>query len=211
CQLTAIRAQAAHVELVQEGEKGNYFKDVRPKGTISKLVVSDGAIKQIEQPSDSFGGRPLESADQFYSRTSELLRHKQRAITMWDYEHLVLAQFPSIYKVKCINRAGFIEDRGSTVFCENYPGHITIVTIPDLSKSSHVNPLRPYTPIGTLVAIAEYLENLKNPFTTLHVRNPQFEEIQLEFNVAFMPGKDEAYHLTLLNDDIERFLCPWAF
>jgi len=29
--------------------------------------------------------------------------------------------------------------------------------------------------------------------------------------VTFYTGKDEAYHLNLLNDDIERFLCPWAF
>ena len=211
CKLTAIYAQAGHVTLVQEGEHGNAFKETRPEGTISKLLVSDAAIKSIKQPSPSFGGRRMEPAARFYTRVSERLRHKQRAITMWDYEHLVLEQFPSIYKAKCINRAGFIEEHGEAAFCENYPGHVTLVTIPDLSKSAHTNPLRPYTPIGTLVAIAEYLENLKNPFVKLHVRNPQFEEIQLEFNVAFHPGKDEAYHLNLLNDDIERFLCPWAF
>lgn len=211
CKLTGIRAQAGQVELVQDEKSGSYFKETLPKGTISKLVVSDAAVKRIEQPTDSFGGRPLEPEDRFYTRVSERLRHKQRAITMWDYERLVLEQFPSIYKVKCINRAGFTEDHGQTTFCENYPGHVTVVTIPDLSKSAHVNPLRPYTPIGTLVDIAEYLEGLNNPFVTLHVRNPQFEEIQLEFAVIFRPQVDEPYHLNLLNDDIERFLCPWAF
>jgi len=211
CKLTGIRAQAGQVERVQDEANGSYFKETLPKGTISKLVVSDAAIKRIEQPMDSFGGRPLEPADRFYTRASERLRHKQRAITMWDYERLVLEQFPSIYKVKCINRAGFIEDKGVTAFCENYPGHVTVVTIPDLSKSAHVNPLRPYTPIGTLVDIADCLKGISNPFVTLHVRNPQFEEIQLEFAVTFRPHMDEAYHLNVLNDDIERFLCPWAF
>ncbi len=211
CKLTSIRAQAAQVALIQDEEKDNYFHDIQPKGTISKLVVSNAAIKRIEQPSESFGGRPPEPADQFYTRVSERLRHKQRAITMWDYEHLVLEQFPSIYKAKCINRAGFIEEQGATMFCENYPGHVTLVTIPDISKSARTDSLRPYTPIGTLVDIAAYLENLKNPFIELHVRNPQFEEIQLEFKVTFHAGKDEAYHVNLLNDDIERFLCPWAF
>lgn len=211
CKLTAIHAQAAHVALIQDEENGVFFKEPRPKGTISKLVVSDAAVKSINQPSSSFGGRPAEPANWFYTRVSERLRHKQRAITMWDYEHLVLEQFPSIYKAKCINRAGFVEEHGTTKFCENYPGHVTIVTIPDLSKSAQTNRLRPYTPIGTLVDISEYLEELKNPFIKLHVRNPQFEEIQLEFNVTFHPGHDEAYYLNLLNDEIERFLCPWAF
>ena len=211
CELTAIRAQAGHVALVQDGEHGSSFKETRPKETISKLLVSDTAVKRIAQPSSSFGGRPIEPADQFYTRVSERLRHKQRAITMWDYEHLVLEQFPSIYKAKCINRAGFIEEQGEITFCENYPGHVTIITIPDVSKSAHTNPLRPYTSIETLVDIADYLEGLKSPFIKLHVRNPQFEEIQVEFKVAFYSGKDEAYHLNLLNDEIERFLCPWAF
>lgn len=211
CKLTGIRAQAGLVELVQDEASGSYFKKTLPQGTISKPVVSDAAIKRIEQPRDSFGGRPVEPDDWFYTRVSERLRHKQRAITMWDYEHLVLEQFPAIYKVKCINRAGFVEEKGVTSFCENYPGHVTVVTLPDLSKSAQTNPLRPYTPIGTLVDIEAFLKGVCNPFVTLHVRNPQFEEIQLEFAVIFRPHMDEAYHLNLLNDDIERFLCPWAF
>ncbi|WP_353129938.1 hypothetical protein [Parapedobacter pyrenivorans] len=211
CKLASIRAQAGQVELIQDEANMLYFKTTLPKGTISKAVVSDAAIKRIEQPMDSFGGRPVELADRFYTRVSERLRHKQRAITMWDYERLVLEQFPAIYKVKCINRAGFVEANGTTVFCENYPGHVTVVTIPDLSKSAKSNPLRPYTPIGTLVDITDYLKDVNNPFVTLHVRNPQFEEIQLEFAVIFRPQLDETYHLKLLNDDIERFLCPWAF
>src|SRR3546814_3196397 len=71
CKLTAIRAQAAHVALVQEGENGTSFKETRPKGTISKLLVSDASVKRIEQPSPSFSGRPMEPADQFYTRVRD--------------------------------------------------------------------------------------------------------------------------------------------
>ncbi len=211
CKLKAIAAQAGLVELVQDGINNVHFTEIRPKGSIAKLLANDAAIKTINQPADSFGGRPTEPPQAFYTRVSERLRHKQRAITMWDYEHLVLEQFPSIYKVKCINRAGFVEHSGVTEFCENYPGHVTLVTIPDLSKATHTNPLRPYTPIGVLVDITDYLRKISNPFITLHVRNPQFEEIQLEFDVMLRANMDEAFYLNQLNDDIERFLCPWAF
>jgi len=211
CKLRAITAQAGQVELVQDEINNVYFTEIRPKGSIAKLVVNDAAIKGINQPADSFGGRPAESGAAFYSRVSERLRHKQRAITLWDYEHLVLEQFPSIYKAKCINRAGFVDHNGVTEFCENFPGHVTLVTIPDLSKSTYANPLRPYTPIGTLVDITNYLRKISNPFVALHVRNPQFEEIQLAFDVVLRPNRDAAFYLNQLNDDIERFLCPWAF
>ncbi len=211
CKPVSITAQAATVALVQEIPSGSYFKATLPKGTITKALASDAAIKRIEQPDDSFGGRPTEQPSAFYTRVSERLRHKQRAITIWDYEHLVLEHFPAIYKVKCINRAGFVDHDGKTEFCENYPGHVTVIAIPDLRQATRANALRPYTPIGLLVDIAGYLDGLRNPFVTLHVRNPQFEEIQLEFDVIFQANLDEAFHLNLLNDDIERFLCPWAF
>jgi diaminopimelate epimerase len=33
------------------------------------------------------------------------LRHKNRAITIWDYEHIILQKFPEIHKVKCLNHS----------------------------------------------------------------------------------------------------------
>lgn len=211
CKPVSITAQAGVVELVQDIPSGHYFKEPLPRGTITKILASDAAIKRIEQPSDSFGGRPVEHATAFYTRVSERLRHKQRAITLWDYEHLILEHFPSIYKVKCINRAGFMDHNGKTEFCGNYPGHITVITIPDLRQATRANVLRPYTSIGLLADIAAYLNAFRNPFVKLHVRNPQFEEIQLEFDVIFHANLDATFHVNQLNDDIERFLCPWAF
>ena len=38
----------------------------------------------------------------FYTRVSERLRHKDRAINLWDYERLILEAFPQIYKAKCL-------------------------------------------------------------------------------------------------------------
>ncbi len=59
----------------------------------------------MKQPFQSFDGKHAEVGKEFYTRVSERLRHKGRAITAWDYEHLVLDRFPGIYKVKCITHA----------------------------------------------------------------------------------------------------------
>jgi len=144
-------------------------------------------------------------------RVSERLRHKQKAITIWDYEHIVLEKFQKIFKVKCINHAGFYSRNGEELFCENYPGHVSVITIPDLNQATSINPLRPYTPIGLLNQIDKYLKTITSPFVNLHVKNPQFEEIQLEFNVKFYENLSESFYLQLLNTEIEQFLCPWAF
>jgi len=211
CKMIQIRAQAARVQLVQHEEKQIEYRQLLPANTISKPVISDGAIKKIEQPFDSFNGRTRETDDHFYIRVSERLRHKQRAISIWDYEHIALEKFPELFKVKCINHAGFYPKGNEEVFCENYPGHVTVITIPKLNNATTINPLRPYTSLGLLTNIYDYLKTIVSPFVRLHVKNPQFEEIQLDFKVKFHDNLSESFYLQLLNTEIEQFLCPWAF
>lgn len=211
CKIIDIKAQGALAELVQSESAGIEFRNTLPAGTVSKLKLSDSAVKSITQPADSTGGRVRESDPDYYQRVSERLRHKQRAVSIWDYEHLILQEFPSLYQVKCLNHTGFYEKNGENVFCENFPGHVTVICIPDLKNKSNSNPLRPYTPIATLTDTSIYLEKLKNPFAQLHVVNPQFEEVQLEFEVRFNDLMDEVFYRNLLDIEIEQFLCPWAW
>src|SRR5690606_38307786 len=99
-------------------------KEPLPPGTISKLLLADPAVKKIEQPVTSSGGKTLEDDASWYRWVSERLRHKQRAVSPWDYERLILEAFPEIYKVKCIPHA-----RPGN---ELSPGHVMLVPVPDL-------------------------------------------------------------------------------
>jgi len=211
CKMILVQAQAALVRLQQDFDKQVEFRQTLPAGSISKLVISNAGIKAITQPFDSFDGRTRETDDHFYVRVSERLRHKQRAITIWDYEHIILEKFQQVFKVKCINHSGFYTEQNSEVFCENYPGHVTVITIPDLRHRLNVNPLQPNTPIGVINNISSYLGTITSPFVKLHVKNPQFEEIRLDFKVKFYDHLNEPFYLNLLNIEIERFLCPWAY
>ncbi|HEY2348328.1 MAG TPA: hypothetical protein VGH64_04905 [Puia sp.] len=211
CKMIMISAQAGLVTLVQDQINLIEFHSTLPAGRITKLLAGDALVKTISQPFDSFNGRTRETDENFYLRVSERLRHKQRAITIWDYEHIVLEEFPAIFKVKCINHSGFYPKGNGEIFCENYPGHVTVVTIPDQQGKSNINPLRPYTPIGLLQDVNDYLLKIISPFVKLHVKNPLFEQIQFDFQVKFYDNLDESFYLQLLNDEIEKFLCPWAF
>ncbi|POY37289.1 hypothetical protein C3K47_05860 [Solitalea longa] len=212
CKLITVQAQAARVTLVQDEATGIEFTQTLPATTISKPAATIVEVKSISQPFESFNGRANETDEHFYLRVSERLRHKQRGITVWDYEHIILEQFPQISKARCINHAGFYPaGDGSEIFCENYPGHVTIITIPDFRNKTGIDPLKPYTPIGTLVNIDAFLRTIISPFVKLHVKNPQFEEVQFEFSVTFHEHLDEAFYGQLLNVEIEKHLSPWAF
>src|SRR5690606_5874912 len=41
--------------------------------------------------------------------------------------------------------------------------------------------------------------------------NPIYEQLILKFDVAFTTGLDRKFYTSKLNDDIKKFLSPWAF
>lgn len=101
-QLIGVVAQAVTVVFEDKGNDQSHFDKPLPAGSISKLAVTVNEVSKVTQPYASFDGKHTEVGKEFYTRVSERLRHKGRAITAWDYEHLVLDRFPGIYKVKCL-------------------------------------------------------------------------------------------------------------
>jgi hypothetical protein len=134
---------------------------------------------------------------------SERLRHKQRALTVWDYERLVLEGFPELYKVKCIpaNAAQRPDD----------PGAIDIVVIPRIRAQSVTNPFEPEAPATLLVVIERYLADRCPPGAVIRVRNAHFVQVQVRVGVRFRGTGDEGFYRARLNDELNRFLSPWAY
>lgn len=212
CRLIMVAAQALTATFTNKNNDPAFSAKVLPSGTISKLDQPIAAVKKIAQPFESFGGRTKEDSSTFYTRISERLRHKDRAIAMWDYERLVLEAFPQIYKVKCLNHTEYEPDEtGKGIYRELAPGHVTVVTIPNQQYHNLRDPLRPYTSLGLLKEIESFLGRRFSCFVNLHVKNPEFEEVRAEFNVHLKDGSDETYCVTELQKAITRFLSPWAF
>jgi hypothetical protein len=214
CKLIAVIAQAGTAQFTDYKMSGNYFKNTLPANTISKLVISDAAIKKITQPYASFGGKTKENDDHFYVRVSERLRHKNRAVAMWDYERMVLEAYPQIYKIKCINHAQILEKTSGTktIYVDNElkPGHVLVVPIPDLKNKNAYDPLRPYTSLGLMTEVRKYLYQYVSPHVNLDVRNPKFEEIQLEFKIKFVTEDNDFYNKQL-KEELEQYMAPWAY
>ncbi len=170
---------------------------------VAKLVVPVAGIKSVSQPYASFAGRMAEDDSAFRVRVSERLRHKQRAISPWDVERLVLQQFPEIYKAKCLTHT-------APDSCEA-PGHLMLIVIPSLHNRNAVDLLRPRADLDTLERIRTYVESLSGPTATVHTANPLYQPIQVSFKAKFQQQLDFGFYRQLLNQEIVRFLSPWAF
>ncbi len=208
CKLLSVDAQAAVATFQDNQNTADFLNTALPAATISKLKAPQSAIKKITQPYSSFGGRAMESSDAFYVRVSERLRHKARAITIWDYEHLILEAFPLIHKVKCLNHTKSVD----ADYNEVLPGHVTIITIPDLKQRNDINPLKPYTSQAMLKAISDFLKKKISCHVQLHVVNPDFEEVKLKFQLKLAKGYDDfTVYKKQLQEEITAFLSPWAY
>ncbi|RQS65777.1 hypothetical protein DID96_25460 [Burkholderia sp. Bp8963] len=218
CRLQCVAAQALEAVFSDQGNAPDFSATPLPAGTITQLATPASAIKSITQPYPSFGGRGAERPQAFYQRVSERLRHKDRAIDLWDYERLILDAFPQIYKVKCLNHTCYEPaDSDSTgpcsggIYRELAPGHVTIVALASLTSQQHRDPLKPYTSLRLLNEIQSFLQRRCGCFAQLHVKNPQFESVRAEFKLKLRDGYDQAYYTTQLQQAITRFLSPWAF
>lgn len=205
CRILGIHFQAVEVEEIREGEGAPFPSDLLAAGTIQRLRLPEAAIKKVEQPYPGYGGRAPESPKDYQLRVSERLRHKDRAITLWDYERLVLQAFPEIYRVHCLPHTRYEDD----IFEENRPGHVTIIPLPDLRGRRDIHPLRPYTHQDTLEEIREFLSRRISPHVRLHVRQPRFEEVRLSMKLRFRPGLPFGLYREKLREEVGAFLTPW--
>lgn len=218
--LIDVIAQANQATFADNENDPAHFAVPLPEKTISKPLVKIPEVKLIEQPFESFDGKPKEQGRQFYQRVSERLRHKGRAITPSDYEHMVLEQFPSVYKVKilshtdprCLCRHENEPPQKDDCCCaQPAPGHVLIIPVSNVRNKNAIDPLKPRTGRRTLLKIEEYFKKRVSPFVKVHAKNPTFEEVKVSFSVKFYTGVDKGFYLKKLNEDIIRHLTPWAF
>lgn len=206
CQVINVHPQAITAVFSDNGNELSHLAEPLEANTIAKLSQSQAVIKSVEQPYATFNGKLPEEGNDYYRRVSERLRHKNRPITIWDFERIVLEEFPSVYKLKCLNHT-----RMNEYYSEQAPGNVSLIVISNLRNQNAVNPLQPTTSLSTLTAIKEFLTPLKNPFIELHIKNPTFEEVQVEFNVRFYEGTDQSFYQNQLNEDLKKYLSPWAY
>ncbi len=179
-------------------------------GSIAKLVNGDFNVKKVEQIYPSFGGRTPEVNGHFYTRVSEQLKHKGRALMLSDYEKIVLEGFPEIEKAKCITHTMGLSAIDYKRDLEVAPGYIVITVIPDLTKLESGNLIAPKVPVSLLEKIGDYVRKRTSPFARIKIMNPRYEGVDVVIKVRLHRGKSPDFFTKKLKDDITLFLAPWV-
>jgi len=198
-----IHAQAVGSTFIDNNNTLEHLENGLGANTISKLEQRLATIKKLEQPYTSFNGIPKESDLDFYRRVSERLRHKNRAITVWDYEHLILQEFTYLHKIKCLNH--------STRTSFNAPGNVLLVAVPNIINQNVYDIYKPKLSQAKLNAIKNYVNKLNTLHVDAEVISPKYEPVKIGLKAAFKENLDANHYTKQLKIDIAAYLSPWAF
>jgi len=195
--VTSARAQALEVSFDPESSGKSLYGKALPEKTITKLSKSITGLKAVSQPETGEDGILEEDEKMFLLRASEQLRHKGRAWSIWDYEHLILEKFQNVSYVKCLsscNKDG-----------EYSPGEITLVVIPSVKN----NDLKPS--IGGVLKneIKDFIKSVSSPFVTVNVISPSYQEIKVNAEIHLKKEyTDTARYQGEIMESLNSFLCP---
>lgn len=205
CDLIGIHTQAVRAQRVLETDSADDPGQALPPDTVQGLLQRLPGIKTAAQPYSSFGGRSAEGDETYYRRVAERLRHKQRALSAWDVEHLLLEQFPELYRVKCLS----VDQQ--TYDTQVPPGQVEVIVLPNLRGRLPQDPLQPRLPLADLDRMSAWLQTLGPEAAHYRLRNARFLPLQVEARLRLRPGYEAAYYLQQLNAELTRYLSPWAF
>ncbi|WP_315833157.1 hypothetical protein [Bradyrhizobium prioriisuperbiae] len=174
-----------------------------PPHTIKASVEELPYVATIDQPMQSFGGRPPETGRSFQTWMGERLRHKDRAILGWDYERLVLEAFPTIWKVQTLAARNM--RRGAA------PGDVLVVVVPGADSIEVIDPTAPLASADMLAQIGASLAAATSPFVQLSVSNPIYVRITVTAKVQFSEDEDPGACIRRLDTELVQYLSPWFY
>ena len=116
---------------------------------------------------------------------------------------MILEAFPDIYRVQGLPVDAFDDPRLADA--------IQIIVIPDIRGKLPSDPFEPKAPADTLLKIERYLLARSSPLARFTVKNPRYVELKVRFQVRFREGYNPGYYRPLLNEELKRYLSPWAY
>lgn len=169
-------------------------------GSVKTLDPPVPGVIALSQPLPGFALREAEDLPALRRRAAERLRHRQRAITPWDFERLVLEAFPEVFKIKCMPQ----RPRGEC------PGRVLVVVVPALPPGFDIDGTEaPRLDAATLQRIADFLAERSAPSLQMVVRNASYERIQVRCVLRLARDARAGERLRLLNQALRDFLSPW--
>ncbi len=176
------------------GASGN-----KPAGSITQLRNSVLYVDSVVNLEAAAGGREIEDWVSVRRRGTSQLRHRDRAVTLEDYQDLAMRAAPAVAKAKCVpNRDLSSEKQGQNIKA----GVVSLIVVP------HSHKRKPTPDAALLRKISNFINERKIPDVELLLFGPEYVEVTLEIEVIASANKTGKNLVELCRLKLERFLHP---
>jgi len=176
------------------GARGNV-----PEGAANQLRSAVLYITAVSNPIAAAGGADIEPMDRVRHRGATLPRHRQRAVTVEDYQDLALLASSRVARAQCVP---LFDLSLEPAVRRRQPGLVSVIVVPDGAVSR-------LTPDSELLRqVRQHLDGCRNTATDLVVVGPEYVEIDVEVEVAVGDANVAGDVSRMLKVSIEAFLHP---
>ncbi len=187
-----IFTQGIEVELAGDGYHQSHYAQPLAAESIAAQLETDPQISEITQPYASYGGKESEVSSALEVRASERLKHKNRALTQWDYEQLILAQFPELFMARCYRNTDL--------------NTVEMVVVP---INHDPNILQPKVALYLKRRIQRFLKTVSVPGIDVRVIDPFYEEVMFDTAMNIAADYDKDSVVAELNQILIDYMTPW--
>ena len=166
-----------------------------PPESVEGFIIPIEGVIAMQQKLGSFKGLDKESDIDYYIRSSELLRHKNRPVTKWDVEKFVLAKFSWLSHVKC-----YSVDKNNS--------QLRLLCIKKIEVHQNIDNIKISS--AEKNEIKDYLEKFTSPFSKFEIINPVFEDLWIKCKVSFK-NIPNGKGIQKLQVDFFNFICSWLY
>ncbi|MCP4341414.1 MAG: putative baseplate assembly protein [Desulfobulbaceae bacterium] len=176
------------------GSSGN-----KPAGSITQLRNSVLYVDSVINLEAAVGGQDTEDWASVRRRGTRQLRHRDRAVTLEDYQDLAMLAAPTVAKAKCIpNRDLSIEGEVPNIKA----GVVSLIVVP------HSHKPKPTPDAALLRRVSDFINERRMPEVELILLEPEYLEITLEVVVIASAKKTGINLVELCRLELDKFLHP---
>ncbi|NEO47029.1 MAG: putative baseplate assembly protein, partial [Moorea sp. SIO4A3] len=177
------------------GSQGN-----QDPGKIVQLKTTIPYVDRVINPAAATGGADAESLDSLSDRIPKEIRHRNRAVTLEDFQDLAKLASPAVVRAKCVPLANLKANPWDTK-----PGLLGAVSVIIVPRSTDARPL----PSLELVnRVQDYLETYAEPTVQISVVGPLYVRVDITAEIALTSLEGASEVAQTVEQQLASFLHP---
>ncbi|NES64301.1 MAG: putative baseplate assembly protein, partial [Okeania sp. SIO2D1] len=171
----------------------------KPSGSIVQLKTTVPYVDKVINHQAAAGGAEAETLNSLIERAPREIRHRQRAVTLEDYEDLAKLASPEVIRAKCIPLTNL---KVNPLDTGELSGAVSVIIVP---RSTEAKPL---PSLELINRVQDYLETHASPTVNISVVGPLYVRVSITVEIALTSLEGGSQVAQAVEEKLAGFLHP---